>query len=360
MKRRRSVSTAILGIAGVALSGAAWGQSNITITGRAAAQVDVVSAKGATAGPAADIDQRTRVTDIASRIRFLGKEDLGGGLRAFAWIEGNTPLDGSRAGAFGTEGSESYVGLGGNWGEVMLGKRHRPFYISSLSADPWDILTLGSIDAVVYVAPLKLGAPPSGFQATNSVNYWSPDWNGMRLRVQHSSGENKTATTHATDEYSVAGTYDLGGLHTALGYRHQKGAVQGSSESWSLAATYVIGGGPKLGVIYEDHKADFTGSPLKISDWALTASWPFGPHELRANYARDSGVRNAAIASEDTRSSHWALGYAYHVSKRTEWYAQYARLTNGAAANNDFDAGVGGVAPGADPRGFALGMIHYY
>lgn len=363
-KNRRAISvmlgTTSFALGCAALTGEAWAQSNLTITGRAAAQVDGVSAKGATAGSAADIDQRTRVTDIASRIRFHGTEDLGNSLRAFFWIEGNTPLDGSRAGAFGTEGSEIYAGVGGRWGDLMLGKRHRPFYISSLGADPWDILTLGSIDAVVYVAPLKLGAPPTGFQATNSVNYWSPDWNGMRLRVQHSAGENKTATTHATDEYSVAGTYDMDGLHAALGYRNQKGALRGSSDSWGLAVTYTISGGPKLGMIYEDHKADFTGSTLKISDWAVTTSWPFGPHELRANYARDSGVRNAAVSREDTRSSHWALGYAYHVSKRTELYAQYARLKNGAAASNDFDAAIGSVAPGADPRGVALGLIHYY
>lgn len=359
MEASIKAGAAALGVAALLAAGAVQAQGNVTISGRAAAQIDVVSAEGATAGDAADVKERTRVTDIASRIRFSGKEDLGGGQRAFFWVEGNTPVDG-RGGMFGNEGAEGYVGLGGGWGELMLGKRHRPFYISSLGADPWDILTLGSIDAVVYVAPLKLGAPPSGFQAPNSVNYWSPDWSGLRVRAQYSAGENRTATSDATDEYSVAGTYDVGGLHAALGYRHQKGAVRGSGDSLGLAATWVIAGGPKLGVIYEDHKADFTGRNLKISDWALTAAWPFGPHELRANYARDSGVKNAAVSSEDTRSSHWAFGYAYHLSKRTELYAQYAKLKNGAAASNDFDAGVGGVAAGADPKGFALGMIHYY
>ncbi|BAL25628.1 porin [Azoarcus sp. KH32C] len=349
---------AAIGIGGLALAGAAQAQG-VTISGRIAAQIDSVSARGATAGSSADIDRETRVTDVASRIRFSGTEDLGGGNRAFFWVEGNTPVNGE-GGLFGTGGAETYVGLGGGWGDVMLGKRHRPFYISSLSADPWDILTLGSIDAVVYVAPLKLGAPPSGFQATNSINYWSPVINGLRLRAQYSAGENETPTTRATDEYSLAGTYDVGGLHTALGYRYQKGALRGSGQSLGLAATYAIAGGPKLGAIYEDHKADYTGRELKISDWALTASWPFGAHELRANYARDSGVKNGPLSSSDTRSSHWAFGYAYHASKRTELYAQYAHLTNGAAASNDFDAAVGNVAAGADLKGFALGMIHYY
>ncbi|WP_018992810.1 porin [Aromatoleum toluclasticum] len=359
MEANIKAGAAALGAVALLAAGAAQAQSNVTISGRAAAQIDMVSAKGATAGDAADLDERTRVTDIASRIRFSGKEDLGGGQRAFFWIEGNTPVDG-RGGMFGNEGAEGYVGLGGGWGELMLGKRHRPFYISSLSADPWDILTLGSIDAVVYVAPLKLGAPPSGFQALNSVNYWSPDWNGLRVRGQFSAGENKTATTHATDEYSVAATYELGGLHAGLGYRHQKGTLEGSGNSLGLVATYAIQGGPKLGAIYEDHRADFTGDTLRINDWALTMSWPFGPHELRANYARDSGVKGGELSRSDTRSSHWAFGYAYHASKRTELYAQYARLKNGAAASNDFDAAVGGVAAGADPRGIALGMIHYY
>ena len=128
-----------------------------------------------------------------------------------------------------------------------------------------------------------------------------------------------------------------------------------------LAATYKISEGPTLGAIVEAHKATNLGVERKINEWRLTLTWPIGQGDIRANYERDSGIKGDPVVSAgDSRSTHWAVGYAYHISKRTELYAQYAKITNGPQAHDDFDAGVGGVANGASPKGFALGIIHYY
>lgn len=339
-------------------------ESNVTIGGRAAAQFDVVSATGATAGSAADIPTRNRVTDIASRIFFRGTENLGGDLKAIFFVQANTPLDGQadRDKLFCGGGTECYVGLAGSFGDVTLGRKHRAFYAASNRVDPWDILTLGSIDAIVYVAPGKIGGGITGFQATNGVFYRSPDWGGFKLGATYGAGENKTSTTNSTDEYGLSGSYSVGPFYAALGWQRKNGAQSGDdSQSTGLAVAYKFSGGPLLGAIYEWHKATTLGVERKINDWAATVTWPIGQGDIRANYARDTGIKGDPVVSAgDSRSKHWAVGYAYHVSKRTELYGQYAKINNGPQAHNDFDAGVGGVANGASPKGFALGIIHYY
>lgn len=334
--------------------------SSLVISGRAAAQVDVVQATGAT-DPAGDIGRRQRVTNVSSRLRFQGVEDLGG-LQTIFFLEAGVPLDGTGPSGFDAPGSQNYLGLKGKWGELALGTKNRPFYSASLAADPWDILTLGAIDAVIYGAGLKIGAGETGFQVGNAVHYTSPEWAGFRLRAAYGNGENRgntPANAHSTDEFSAAGTYGNGPLHLGLGALTRAGAAGGRSHSYGLVGIYKVPSGPKLGAIYEWHRSDTTGTGKKIDDWGITLSWPWGPHELRANYEGDSGVRTDPDPAP-TRSRHWAIGYAYHASKRTELYFQYAKLKNGAAASNDFDARIGGVAPGADPKGYAVGILHYF
>lgn len=334
--------------------------SSLVISGRAAAQTDSVQATGAT-DPAGDIPRHQRVANVASRLRFQGTEELDG-MQAIFFLEAGIPLTGTGPSGFGAPGTQNYVGLAGKFGELTLGTRNRPFYSASLVVDPWDILTLGAIDAVIYEAPLKIGAGESGFQIGDALHYVSPEWGGFRLRAAYGFGENKDntpANAHSADEHSAAASYGAGPFYVALGARARAGAAGGRSRSYGLVGSYKISGGPKLGAIYEWHRSNETGASKRIDDWAITMSWPIGPHELRANYERDSGVKTDPDPA-DTRSRHWAVGYAYHASKRTELYIQYAKLKNGPAVKNNFDTGISGVAPGADPKGYAIGIIHYF
>src|SRR5690606_30779514 len=59
--------------------------------------------------------------NATSRIGFRGVEDLGGGLKAGFWLEGEVFADDGNAGGLNFK-RRSTVGLEGNFGEVRLGR----------------------------------------------------------------------------------------------------------------------------------------------------------------------------------------------------------------------------------------------
>ena len=57
----------------------------------------------------------------------------------------------------------------------------------------------------------------------------------------------------------------------------------------------------------------------------------------------------------------WTAGIGYNLSKRTATYLMYSHIRNdGHAANNFVYNPLPTVAPGADPRGFTLGIRHVF
>ncbi|MGH8740188.1 MAG: porin, partial [Burkholderiales bacterium] len=119
-----------LAVAGALVPAAAMAQSSVEIYGRANLSFGNWKATGSSTG--ADFDGRMRVVDSGSRLGFRINESLGGGMRAFAVMETGVNIDsGSQAGqSGGPNGStgfwasrDSYLGLGGGWGDIRLGRQ---------------------------------------------------------------------------------------------------------------------------------------------------------------------------------------------------------------------------------------------
>jgi predicted porin len=127
-----------------------------------------------------------------------------------------------------------------------------------------------------------------------------------------------------------------------------------------------------LGAAYEQMIYKFAaGAETRLSGWITSAVYQTGPHILRAYYQRakspsgdGEAVGGAGAPGTDGGAHEWVAGYGYQLSKRTEVYGVYVRITNGATASYDFGTNaIGGIVattPGADPRGFALGVKHIF
>jgi predicted porin len=99
----------------------------------------------------------------------------------------------------------------------------------------------------------------------------------------------------------------------------------------------------------------------------LGVTVPVGPGAILASYtqSKDKNVANST-------SKQYAIGYTYALSKRTNLYTSYARITNDANAygvvgdaTNNNDAPLpynpnGTVAGGFTSSGFALGIRHKF
>ena len=111
-----------------------------TVYGVFNAALESVSATGASAGSASDVRQTQRVTSNTSKIGFKGNEDLGNGLKALWQVEQEVSIDdgGARKGAWA--GCNSFVGLEGGFGKVLLGNHdsaYKMFGDSGTSSRAW-------------------------------------------------------------------------------------------------------------------------------------------------------------------------------------------------------------------------------
>jgi predicted porin len=108
-----------LAVAGLASTGA-FAQANVTVYGVADASFDVVKISGDANN---ELGNTTRVSTNSSLLGFKGAEALGNGLTAVFQFESAVGFD--NAGALGAN-RDSYVGLAGGFGTVVLGNLTGP------------------------------------------------------------------------------------------------------------------------------------------------------------------------------------------------------------------------------------------
>ena len=172
----------------------------------------------------------------ASRLAFKGFEDLGGGLKAGFWIEAgfnadtgtgqNTNTNNQSTGAAGGGGltwnRRSHVSLGGDWGEIRLGRDFMPQYLDIADFDPFDLGGSG-ISQVLNSAITG----PTLVRASNSVSYlyghgfnaaaigYGPggfSGSGFQFHAMYYLGENPSGTATSKDGtgYGVRAVYSTG------------------------------------------------------------------------------------------------------------------------------------------------------
>lgn len=392
-----------LAVAGL-VSGGAFAQSNVTISGQMKLGLEAVSAGGAAAG--VNATSRTRVTSNTSNIIFQGKEDLGGGMSAVFFVDsevmadsagGAAALAGNGNGTFGSR--QAYVGIGGNFGTVVAGRLDAHYTnMASIDAAGFNDLALNtnSINLLGRVT----GA--FGGRVDNAIAYLSPNWSGFSGKLAWTGlSESTNSTTPRKDSaWNLGLTYGNGPINVAYSYlavnnatangvvavgtativningasngQNVTIATAGSAASMGLDArsnrlglAYTFPMGLKVGVIWDSSKSTpvATGLDTKQTAWTLPISYTAGANSFYFTYGKagdlsGSGVGNGA----NTNTKMTMLAYSYAMSKRTAVNVSWTRLSNDTAVATDFwsrQVG-GGYGAGGDPTSFTLGMRHSF
>jgi len=135
-----------------------------------------------------------------------GSEDLGGGLRAIFKLESNFNIDdGSIASDQNLFRREANVGLSGGFGTVRFGRVYHAYDTLFAAVNHTDNTNINVSTGVATV-----GLAHYAVRASNAVRYESPSFGGFRFAGTYGFGENKTATTSATNQYSLAAWYTEG------------------------------------------------------------------------------------------------------------------------------------------------------
>src|SRR3569623_667303 len=345
--------------------------SNVDISGQMNLSVDYLDSDNAANGG------NVGVSSNASNIIFKGSEDLGGGLKALWQIQtyfsaggtGNTEtFNGSNPD--GVSSGNTFVGLGGGFGTVILGKNESAVKMLSRKTDFFGN-QIGDSRNLTAVG----GTNSAGFDTrpNNQIAYTTPSMSGLSGTVAYFSNMNTTAavsgtasgdaTDNSVDGWAAAANYENGPLMLGLGYeKHNLGnsnALLNDEKVWRLAAGYAIGNFKFTGLYQKANDiAGVNSADRKV--WGLGAGYNMGNILLKAQYY-DAGDLNSVST---TGAQMYAVGVDYSLSKRTKLQFAYAATDNdSSAAFSAFGGGHGdnpGTSAGGNPTGFSMGVVHNF
>ncbi len=356
----------------------------------------VESAKATGNGTAAnEYSSRTRVVDHNSRIGFKGFEDLGNGTKAIWQVEsslrnfeqGGTNDIGQTA-TFGTR--NTFVGLdNATVGKFFLGYNDSAY--KAMTDIGLNLLTNTTADVNGASSVYSRGES----RMKNSVHYVSPTWSGFQAGVSYGVDETqKIAANGQTDatRLSLAANYTLGGLKIAAGWdRTNDTGLNATSAStlfkssayktnaWSganltytkLAASYKFETGTFVGFGYEWGRFDQSvahANSLKQDDWTVAIGQDIGNASIKLSYSDLGKLSGVTAGTEDNYKAHqWVFGGTYNLSKSTQLFGYYTKITNKSAqaanfANNavwtstDTTNNVGTLATGNNVEAVGVGM----
>lgn len=338
-----------LAVAGL-MSGAAFAQSNVTISGI----VDIGYARNSSSDT--DAWQSRSALDSGmqsgSRITFAGVEDLGGGNKVGFHLENSIGPD---TGAGPTMVRQSFLYAAGGWGTVAAGRQYTPQFNMLATIDPFAVGTVG--DAFygrgVYVA--GTAAVPNTIRLDNLFAYVSPSFGGFNVTAGYTAdaigNEAVTATGAQSGNakiWAINPVYSNGPIYAAFNYHQVKiDSANYKNKVWDLGGTYNLGV-VKLAGVYGTSEVD--GIDPKMKQWLLGVTVPVGAAgNVLVSYARNKW--------DTEKASKWALGYTHNLSKRTNLYAAYAKISTNDDAEGLFSvAGANSATTGLNTNDYTSGL----
>lgn len=346
MKKTLFVLTATL-----LAAAAASAQSSVTLFG-----VVDAAARQVKNGSAGSQKQLASGGNATSRFGLRGVEDLGGGLRAGFWLESGISVDSGTTDAK-FWGRRSTVSLMGGFGEVRLGRDYLPTFWNT-AADPFGLVGVGSVgSAITYGTGSNLGSSATTvLRADNTIHYFLPaGFGGLYGQATVAAGEGVNGNKYKGARLG----YAAGPVNAAVAY----GITQtGSTPDFKqINAMFEFNFGfAKLHTLYDVRK----WNPREEKVMMVGATVPVGLGALRFSYARadrSGGAAGSGFGNADDATL-MAAGYVYNLSKRTDIYTTYGRISNkGARISTVSSAGpLAGMLGGQTSSGFDLGMTHRF
>lgn len=343
-----------------AFTGVASAQSSVTLSG-------IVDAGVRRVGTATGHDWNMAGSQSGyNSFTLSGREDLGGGMNAFFALNhrfninnGATNNPGNCAAATPATAAcpttnqtffyrQLWVGLGGGFGDVRLGRMLMPLQDMNGGFDPFATGTVGSTHT---------GGINATIRATNVVYYRSPNLGGLSLHAAIAAGEGQLPGEHGG---GIAGAITPAALlnrERPVGFnvRYAAGplnvgvAWDKSSADLKTAAVYGsfnFGAFTLLGQFEKGDNCTLATSTCvstatgaeDIKNLSIGALVPLGPVLIRTGFVRvDSNLNNRD-------GSKFGFGGDYNLSKRTNLYATVGKSSGNrfttAQKKAAFDVGV--------------------
>jgi predicted porin len=383
---KKLVAVAVAGVLAAPLAAQAQ-TANVTLYGRLNLTAEVVNAlqSDGTKG------NYFQVSTNSSRLGVRGTESLGGGLNAIFQIESNVSGD---TGGGVLASRETFAGLQGSWGTFKIGNFLAPEDDLHPIFGNVPTLTTSLLSTASVWAQGGLSKTAGGFDARlgNSVRYDSPNVNGFSFSTQISQldassgqggityGSVATQRSHAY-VWSTGGYYRNGPIQAGLAYEANNNVRGPNLDDYSLSfATGYQFSGWRPSFVWERLKYDVPSGDVHRDYFGLGFTIDLGPGQIYAYVARandgkgsacdinEVGCTRAAGAvggvarGDNTAANEWELSYTYPLSKRTLTYTGFHYIGNESQAAYNFNINPvqGTAAQGFKPKGFVVGLVHFF
>ena len=324
-----------------ALPAFAQAQTSVTLTGSVDGALEWVSKE--VTGQKSDL----RVTNgvwSGSRFAIVGSEDLGGGLKGLFNIEHRLNVDDGKLTSNTFWHGQSWVGLGGGFGTIRLGRQYTPIFYALQPADVTGYSWYNNL----------VGLGGTAIRFNNYASYQSNSLGGFTLRAGYAAGEgydpSTTAGTPAAgydsklgDTFGVSLNGAFGGFSVGLGYHGVDGGAAGTDrDEYALALGGKFGAvGFGLGYAVSDFDSGAETTGLGVS-----ASVGFGAGTI---YLAAKRTEAETAAGAKTKTDALGLTYNHGLSKRTFVYTSfgYANIKPPAGSSTK-------------PKTAAIGIRHFF
>lgn len=325
-----AMKKSLIALAVLAVSGAAYAQSSVTLYGVADAGVGAINKKWNDADSDApkgiQFTSGSMVNNGNSRIGLRGVEDLGSGLKVGFNFDQGIDLDDGTLLNGSTWGREANVWVGGDsWGRVKLGRSLTPSYYGLAAYE----LTGAANYSVVGNTYGFVGA---GSRNNSQFSYASPNWGGFGFEVGYVS---KNDRADDGNKWDANITYKNGGLGVGL----SGNKVSGTKANYAAGAKYDFGSFAVAGSFQENRNYRFAGGAAPGTAFAggfpisgdytrrgvtLGGTARFGAASLTVDLTRDLKHKLAGV--DQKKYTNGLVEGKYALSKRTFVYGAYLRL----------------------------------
>ncbi|WP_269533294.1 porin [Chitinimonas sp. BJYL2] len=346
---KQLIALAVLG----AISAPAFANdSSVTLYGRIEMGLEFYNNGDATDGSKGISAQR--VEGYASRIGFKGEEKLGDGLSALWQVEQKVNVDSGSGTTFADR--NSFVGLKGEFGTLLLGRHDTPFKALNKYVD----IMWGNAEQHEIINNGKAAGMSLHTRRNNAIHYVSPKFSNMVIRAQFSPDEEKTSTTNK-NLFSFSGEYDDGTYFLGAAYEGQRDAVATGQDRKG----YKLNGGVKLGdtTLGANYSTIENENTKESDNWSFAVSHKMGNTTLKGIYGI-SKVDDLKAPTKQLDVSMYGLEVDYSLSKRTAVYGLFTQIRNDRDAAAKFENSTSPNTPvvkaGGDPRIISFGVRHSF
>jgi predicted porin len=315
--------------------------------------------------------RQANIGTFATRWQIDGTEDLGWAQAIFSLAMDQKFAGGSLGGGQNNNNNNigdlnnrnSFLGLTGGFGTVKIGQNEHQYEIQQILQDP-DPASENTFSTLSFMTNYGLGLPGFTRRDPQSVWYTSPNFGGVTVDLAYI-----TPAGRKNDSINPSGIQGAIQWKSAFGLSVYGAVAQYNDElggdNKNQAVRIGVGYGTELFQVdvageqlqFKDNSGSVlgdSGDKVKRTNFMVSGALNLGQHHIRAavNLAPKAKFNGESI--DDSAARMFLVGYAYTLSKRTEFQVNYGKVDNKDASS--YNVG----ADGNDADRFGVGIRHTF